>query len=157
MRPGTAATDRVRDVDVLALPVGEYAFPGPARDRLVTAILDGRKTATSSLLRQYGRDGEPLPVVGDREAVVDSNGRRVCVTENVEVTVCALADVGHAHALAEGEGFESAEEWRSAHGRFWHSPQFRAEMRDDEFLVGDDARVVCVRFKVVRFLNDHIS
>jgi uncharacterized protein YhfF len=59
------------------LPAFEFAFPGPLRDRLVAAVLDGTKTTTTGLLQDYEIDGEPLPVVGKRAAVVDSAGRPV--------------------------------------------------------------------------------
>jgi uncharacterized protein YhfF len=61
--------------EVVGLPVEEYGFPGPLRDALVGAILDGRKTSTTSLVVQYELDDEPLPVVGERGVVVDSSGR----------------------------------------------------------------------------------
>ena len=32
-----------------SLPLAEFAFPGPLRDALVAAILDGTKTSTTSL------------------------------------------------------------------------------------------------------------
>jgi uncharacterized protein YhfF len=54
------------------LPAFEFAFPGPLRDRLVAAVLDGSKTTTSGLLQDYEIDGEPLPVAGSRAAVIDS-------------------------------------------------------------------------------------
>ena len=63
-----AVPDRLED-----LPRGEYAFPGPLRDRLVTAILAGDKTSTTSLAEGYRAEGTPLPRVGDLEAVVDSD------------------------------------------------------------------------------------
>lgn len=136
-------------MDVDALPVGEYAFPGPLRDQLVAAILEGRKTSTTSLLEDYQRDGEPVPVAGGREAVVDSDGTRVCVTENVGVTICALGEVDLAHAVAEGEGFTSVAAWRAAHERFWHSAEYRSAIRDDAFTVHDGTPVVCVTFRVI--------
>ena len=43
------------------LPVAEFAFPGPLRDQLVAAILDGSKTTTTGLLVEYEREAEPLP------------------------------------------------------------------------------------------------
>jgi uncharacterized protein YhfF len=52
------------------LSVGEFAFPGPLRDQLVAAILDGAKTTTTGLLEDYEREGEPLPRPGDREVAV---------------------------------------------------------------------------------------
>lgn len=50
--------------------VCEFAFPGPLRDRLVGAVLRGEKTATCSLLVEW--ESEPLPVVGERHAVIDT-------------------------------------------------------------------------------------
>jgi uncharacterized protein YhfF len=135
--------------EIDALPVGEYAFPGPLRDSLVAAILSGEKTSTTSLVVDYESNGEELPRVGDREAVVDSDGRRVCVTENTDVVVCRLGEVTPTHARAEGEGFDTVAEWRAGHERFWHSSEFRAAVGDAGFTVDDDTVAVCVSFKVV--------
>ena len=54
------------------LPVSEFAFPGPLRDRLVSAILDGRKVTTTSLVLEHEIVSEPLPCEGQRSMVVDS-------------------------------------------------------------------------------------
>ncbi|SCG80211.1 hypothetical protein GA0070609_6308 [Micromonospora echinaurantiaca] len=59
------------------LPRAEFAFPGPLRDKLVSAILSGAKTSTTALLVGYERANEPLPEVGQRSAVVDSADRLV--------------------------------------------------------------------------------
>ena len=40
------------------------------RDRLVAAIIDGSKTATSSTFVEYSVEDEALPVVGTRQSVV---------------------------------------------------------------------------------------
>ncbi|OMH24381.1 hypothetical protein BKD30_08685 [Tersicoccus phoenicis] len=78
-------------LDAGDLPRGEYGLPGPLRDRLVSAILDGFKTTTTSLLEAYRREDAPLPEVGDLEAVIDSSGRVVCITRNTDVVVCMSA------------------------------------------------------------------
>jgi uncharacterized protein YhfF len=36
-----------------ALPICEFGFPGELRDRLIAAILSGRKTATGCLLLEF--------------------------------------------------------------------------------------------------------
>lgn len=130
-----------------ALPIVEFAFPGPLRDALVTAILDGRKTATTSTLAEYEIDDEPLPVVGSRQVVVDSNGEAVATIETTAVEVVRLGDVPLAHARDEGEGHDSVEAWRAAHERFWASAPMRAYLGDD-FTVDDDTRVVLERFRL---------
>lgn len=131
------------------LPRGEYVFPGPLRDRLIAAILDGSKTSTSSLAVEYEIDGDPLPRPGDRELVVDSTGRPVLVTEATEVTVARLADVDLQHAHDEGEGFDSVGAWRSGHEEFWHAEEFRSSIGDPAFTAEDETLVVCVRFHVI--------
>lgn len=131
------------------LPVSEYAFPGPLRDQLVGAILSGEKTSTTSLVAGYELDGEPLPAVGDRAIVIDSAGEPVCVEEITEVRVVRLADVDLEHAIAEGEGFTTVAGWRAGHEEFWHSPEFRDAMGDDNFTVDDDTQTVLVRFRII--------
>ena len=64
----------------------ELGFAGTAlREQLVAAVLLGEKTATAGLLVDYERDGEPLPEVGERLALVDNEGRDVAVLEITEV------------------------------------------------------------------------
>ncbi len=61
--------------DIASMPRTEFAFPDPLRDRLVAAILGGSKISTTGLVVDYGHEGDPLPEVGDRSVVVDSDGR----------------------------------------------------------------------------------
>ena len=131
------------------LPIAEFAFPGPLRDRLVAAILDGSKTTTTGLLANYQHEGSPLPRPGQREAVVDSAGNRVAVIELTAVRVVRLGDVDLAHALGEGEGYTSVAEWRAGHEEFWHSAEMRAALDDPDFTVDDDTTLVAEEFRLV--------
>lgn len=131
------------------LPVAEFAFPGPLRDQLVAAILDGRKTTTSGLVADYEHENEPLPHPGLRQAVIDSAGRRVAVIEITAVRVLRLADVDLAHAVGEGEGYATVAEWRAGHERFWHSAEVRESLGDPDFTVNDDTLVVAESFRLV--------
>ena len=131
------------------MDIAEFGFPGPLRDRLVAAILDGTKTSTSSLLLGHERLGEALPTVGRRSAVVDSAGHRVAVIETTGVRVVPLGAVDLAHAVDEGEGDETVARWRAGHEEFWHGPEVRDELGDPAFTVDDDTPVVLERFRVV--------
>lgn len=130
------------------LPVAEFAFPGPLRDQLVAAILDGSKTTTTGLLVEYEREAEPLPEPGQRFAVPDSAGQLVAVIETTAIRVLRLAEVDLAHALGEGEGYTSVAGWRAAHERFWRSPEIRAELGDPGFTVNDETLVVAETFRL---------
>jgi uncharacterized protein YhfF len=132
-----------------ALPVAEFAFPGPLRDQLVAAILRGSKTTTTALLAGYEGAGEPLPRRGLRQAVVDSSGRRVAIIETTAVRVIRLGDIDLAHALGEGEGYSSVAEWRAGHELFWHSAEVRSELGDPDFAVNDETLVVAETFSLV--------
>ena len=131
------------------LPVAEFGFPGPLRDLLVAAILDGSKTTTTGLVADYEHEGSQLPWPGQREAVVDSAGNRVAVIELTAVRVIRLADVDLAHALGEGEGYTSVAEWRAGHEGFWHSAEMRAALDDPDFTVDDDTLLVAEEFRLV--------
>jgi uncharacterized protein YhfF len=133
------------------LPIAEFAFPGPLRDRLVGLILAGTKTTTTGLLVEYELEGDEVGRPGDRQAVVDSNGRRVAVIELVDVGVSRLGDVGLRHALDEGEGDADVASWRAGHERFWRSylPDLRKRLGDPAFDIDDDTLVVLERFRLV--------
>jgi uncharacterized protein YhfF len=136
-------------MDLDALAVAEFAFPGPLRDRLVAAILSGAKTSTTGLVRSYEREGEPLPRIGQLAAVVDSAEHRVAAIEVTQVRVIRLADVDLQHVIDEGEGDESVAQWRAGHEAFWNGPEVRAAMRDFTFTVNDDTLVLAQRFRLV--------
>ncbi|KDN16281.1 ASCH domain-containing protein [Amycolatopsis rifamycinica] len=127
----------------------EFAFPGPLRDKLVAAILRGEKTSTTGLVAEYEMYGEELPVVGERELMIDSAGEGVAILETTEVRVIPLSEVDLRHALDEGEGFTSVAEWRADHTDYWQSAEMRAAMEDPEFTVDDTTMVVATRFTIV--------
>jgi uncharacterized protein YhfF len=134
------------------LPVAQFGFPGPLRDKLVAAILNGTKTTTTGLLQDYELDEDPLPVVGARAAVVDSAGRRVAVIEMTDVRVDRLGDVDVNHARDEGEGDETVAAWRAGHEDFWHGSDYRGWLGNPEFTVNDDTLAVLQRFRLVAVL-----
>lgn len=131
------------------LPLAEFAFPGPLRDRLVAAILTGAKTSTTGLLEEYRRAGDALPVVGERALVIDSDGNGAAVIETTEVEIMRIADVDLAFAIDEGEGFASVAAWRAAHVRFFTSRAMVAALGDPPVEIDDDTLVVCERFRLI--------
>jgi uncharacterized protein YhfF len=136
------------------LSVGEFAFPGPLRDQLVAAILDGTKTTTTGLVEDYEREGEPLPRPGDREVVIDSAGEPVTLIEIVASRVVRVGDVDLAHAIGEGEGYTSVADWRAGHEEFWHSAQMREFLGDPSFTVTDDTLAVATEFRAAAGEHD---
>ena len=136
------------DSDDARLPIAEFAFPGPLRDRLVDAILRGEKVSTTSLAAEYELS-EPMPEPGQRFAVVDSDGRRVAVIEVTDVVVVPLGAVDLAHCVDEGEGHTTVEAWREAHEAFWRGDDVRAELGERDAVLDDATPVVLERFELV--------
>ena len=56
------------------------------------------------------------------------------------------------HAVDEGEGYRSVDEWREAHERFWASDAMRAELGDPDLVVDDATPVVLQRIRLVETL-----
>ena len=139
--------------DLSALPICEFAFPGPLRDQLVAAVLSGSKTSTTGLLADYEHEGSPVTEVGERSVVIDSQGKPVAIIEVTDVRVVPLAEVDLAHAVDEGEGYETVAQWRAGHERFWHSAEMRAALDDPEFTVDDTTPVIMERFRVIADLR----
>jgi len=134
-------------------PIAQFGFPGPLRERLIAAILGGTKTCTSSTLAQYSIEDERLPIVRNKQTVVDSHDVAVATIQTVAVEIVRLADVGLEHARNEGEGFDSVAAWRRGHEVFWNSAEMREFLKSPDFTVDDETLVVLERFQLHRDLR----
>ena len=110
------------------------------RRQLVDALLRGDKTATAGLLSEYEAEGERPNAAGDRCVLLGYDDEPVAVVEVTESRVVAATEIDEQFARDEGEGFDSVEEWRIAHERFFNQP------------IGPDTRIVAVRFRVLEQL-----
>jgi uncharacterized protein YhfF len=110
------------------------------RRQLVDAVLRGEKTATAGLLSEYEAEGERPNAAGDRCVLLGYDDEPVAVVEVTESRVVAATEIDEQFARDEGEGFDSVEEWRIAHERFFNQP------------IGPDTRIVAVRFRVLEQL-----
>jgi uncharacterized protein YhfF len=129
----------------------ELGDPGPMRDRLVASVLRGEKTATTSPEVFYVIDRMPLPRAGVRSILVGSSGEPLGEIELLDVAVVALAQVSDDVALAEGEGFRDALEWRIAHEHYWEgfADAVREHLRDPHWALVDDTPIVVERFRLI--------
>jgi uncharacterized protein YhfF len=112
------------------------------RRKLVDAVLRGEKTATAGLRTDFApHTDEPLPEPGQRFALLDFDDRPVAVVETTEVTTVPAGKIDLQFARDEGEGFESVDDWRRAHERFWAGHD-----------IDDDTLIVAERFRLVERL-----
>jgi uncharacterized protein YhfF len=142
-------------IDATGLPRWGFAEPGPLRDELTAFALAGTKTMTASLLVDYAIDGDTVPVAGQLDVLVDSDGRDIAIVETISCRIARLADVDDQHAIDEGEGYADAAEFRVAHERYWNGylDLIREGLRDPAFELTDDTLVVLERFRIVERLD----
>lgn len=109
-------------------------------DELLALVLACEKTATCAAVRDYAEDGEPIPVPGRRDVVLDGQGRPAAVIETTEVVQRLFRDVPEDFALAEGEG--DFDTWREGHIAYFERNGGWSE----------DLEIVCERFRLVEVL-----
>jgi uncharacterized protein YhfF len=103
------------------------------RRELVEAVLSGAKTATAGLAESE----ETKSRRGMRYTLLGYDDEPVGIVEVTEARVVPAAEIDEAFARDEGEGFESVEEWRLAHERFF------------ERAIGPETLIEAVRFRLV--------
>jgi uncharacterized protein YhfF len=106
------------------------------RRELVDAVLRGDKTATAGL----PEEGEELSRAGDRLALLDFDDEPVAIVEVTEIRVVPAGEVDEQFARDEGEGFESVEDWRIAHEKFFERP------------LPGDTPILAMRFRLIETL-----
>lgn len=118
----------------------ELGTPDEVRVRLNSLVLAGKKTATTGLLEVYVKETEGLEYVGERLALLDSEGLSIATIEITGVEVKPFIEVTWEHAAAEGEGDASLDEWRAGHRRYFSRLGTSVE---------DRTPVVCLAFRLV--------
>ena len=142
-------------IDISTLPTWGFAEPGPLRDELTALALAGTKTTTASLLVDFELEGEPVPVTGQIDVLVDSDLRPVAIVENISVRTVRLGDVDDQHAIDEGEGYADAAAFRVDHEAYWNGylDRVREGLGDPGFTLTDDTLVVLERFRIIERLG----
>ncbi len=112
-------------------------------DSLLQLVLAGTKTATASSLWDYEHSGDPLPVPGMLNIILDGQGTPRALLETVSLVTVPFDQVDESHAFAEGEGDRSLANWREVHERYWrnHSENPRG--------FEPDMPVMCERFRLL--------
>jgi uncharacterized protein YhfF len=120
-----------------------FGDAGPMRQRLTALALVGTKVATAGLLsHDYLDQHEKVDVVGERQALLGDDENVAAIVEVTRVEVHALLDVPWEFAQAEGEGFESVEDWRSGHTSYYAAQGIP---------IDSDSQFVCVWFRIVEY------
>ena len=110
------------------------------RRQLVAAVLAGEKTATAGLAEEYAAEGEAVPSAGDRFVLDGFDEEPVAIVEVTDARVVPASEIDVQFARDEGEGFETVDDWRVAHERFF------------ERTIEPETEIVAIRFRVVEML-----
>ena len=112
-------------------------------DRLLSLILDGKKTATVSVILRW----EKTPKIGNLSLVLDGKGDPACVIKTVHVEVRKFRDMTWDLVKEEGEA-ETFEEWQSENRAYW-----TRDGKTRGYVFTDDTPIYFERFEVVEVLK----
>lgn len=115
-----------------------WSFGGDA-DLLLSLVLEGKKTATASLLSVYLDKSIPMPMPDSYSIIQNSKGEPKCVIHLIETRIVKFNEIDEEHAYLEGEGDRSLSYWRKVHLDFFSAY--------DGFT--ESSEILCERFKVV--------
>lgn len=113
--------------------INRWTF-GIDTDTIVKLVLDGKKTATTSLY-----EFDSLSTVGDVSILTDSNNNDICILKTKKVIVTEFKNITWALARLEGEN-KSLEEWRKVHKDYFNKI-------DSSF--NDDTKVIFEIFEMI--------
>jgi signal transduction histidine kinase/uncharacterized protein YhfF len=95
-----------------------YEGDGGGGERAITQILDGSKTVSVSLAREWDLEGGP-PRIGQRLPITDHLGRRRALVEVTRVAVLPFGQLDADMVSAESAGTTSLEDWLVSHRAFY--------------------------------------
>ena len=107
-------------------------------NELLLLVRSGKKIATCEALREFGPEGEAMPVVGRRDVALNWDGTPALLLETLQVIQERFCDVDEGFALDEGENDDLAG-WRRDHQKYFE----RQGGYDPEMML------VCERFRVI--------
>ena len=107
-------------------------------------IVSGVKRAHASLLREFQKDLEPLPRIGDHLVVLDAAGRPRAIVRNTHVEMRHFNEIDDSFAFEAGEGDLSLRWWLTAHRQ-----EFAEQAEREGFEVDERIELVLAHFVVV--------
>ena len=121
----------------------ELGEPGSElQKRLNALVLSGEKTGTSSVDDgEYEAEGEAFERPGEREYLIDAEGKPLALIEYTAVEWVPFEQVSWQFVQSEGEGYQSVEHWRTDHRAFW------TDVCGIE--ITNETPVICYNFKVI--------
>jgi signal transduction histidine kinase/uncharacterized protein YhfF len=95
-----------------------YEGDGGSGERSIAQIIDGSKTVSVSLAREWDLEGGP-PRIGQQIPITDHNANRRAVVEVTRVAVLPFGQIDGAVVSAESAGIDSVDDWITSHRAFY--------------------------------------
>lgn len=109
------AYQRARGVKVEGFSASALGHTRELADTLAALVVSGVKRAHATLLRDFEKDLEPLPQVGEHLVVLDGDGRACAIIRNTQVEKRLFNQIDDAFAFEAGEGDLTLRWWLTAH------------------------------------------
>jgi uncharacterized protein YhfF len=114
------------------------------KQELLNLVLDGKKRASTSLVKESELEGWPEPEVGQYNIILDGSDKPAAVIKTVSIRRCRFSDVDEDHAYLEGEDDRTIESYIREHTKYYMR---RGKVLGFEFT--PDMGVVLDRFELV--------
>ena len=111
---------------------------------LAELVLQGKKTATASLVEFNKLHPEIAPFEGCYNVVTDFEGNPQCVIQTTEIRHLPFTEVDAQFAFDEGEGDQSLEYWRDVHRAY-----FTKEAAENGLEFNEKSLICCERFRLL--------
>jgi len=107
-------------------------------------VLQGKKTATASLVEENKLNPESAPVPNGYSVVTDFEGNPRCGIQTTEIRHLPFDEVDAEFAFDEGEGDQTLADWRDGHWRY-----FSKEAKELKIEFDEKSPITCERFKLL--------
>ena len=111
---------------------------------LANLVLQGKKTATASLVTINEIMPEIAPIANGFSVVTDFNGNPLGVTQTTEIRHLPFDEVDEQFAFDEGEGNQTLKDWRTRHWEY-----FTKESKELGIEFNEKSLICCERFRLL--------
>lgn len=99
-------------------------------EQLLDLYLKGKKTAGSSLVKDFLMAQDPLPKAGNYWIILNAQKKPKCIVKTISVEIHLFENIPERIAIAEGEGDLSLSYWKQEHQKFFASYFSELKIKD---------------------------
>lgn len=115
-----------------------------AANKSAALVLEGLKTAKTTLLLEYQEEKKSIPTKGDYAIILDGRHQAIGVVQILKVRVIPFDEVTDEIAYEEGEGDRTLSTWRE-----FYQLYFQQQCKANQHSFSTKIEVVCIQFELV--------